>query len=218
MSHTSTSSPPTRIADSRAECSRASAPAVVLTKHFDKRVRELTAQSAKERISEQLAAVERELQNVADAIAKIGLNEALSAKLDTLTKEKKGLQAEMKTARSDPRLGKDLAKVLPALMRQNVAVIEQLGTNKGKADRRMVWRAQRAMEALTGKIELVPAKKARKAHLVAKLELTGERLALLMQQAAAGKVPQKQVAIKMVAGAGYVRIFLHLPPITLVWR
>jgi DNA-binding FrmR family transcriptional regulator len=153
----------------------------VLSKHFDKRVRELTAQSAKGRISEQLAAVERELQNVADAIAKIGLNEALSAKLDTLTKEKKGLQAEMKTARSDPRLGKDLAKALPALMRQNVAVIEQLGTNKGKADRRMVWRAQRAMEALTGKIELVPAKKARKAHLVAKLELTGERLALLMQ-------------------------------------
>jgi hypothetical protein len=67
----------------------------------------------------------------------------------------------------------------------------------------MVWRAQRAMEALTGKIELVPAKKARKAHLVAKLELTGERLALLMQQAAVGKVPQKQAAIKMVAGARF---------------
>jgi DNA invertase Pin-like site-specific DNA recombinase len=174
-----------------------------MQKHFEKRMRELTAESAKERIRERLTAVAGELQNVADAIAKVGFNEALSAKLDTLTQEKKRLRAEMKSARSDPRLGNDLAKALPALMRQNVAVIEQLGTNKRKADRRMVWRAQRAMEAITGKIELVPAKKARQPHLVAKLELTGERLALLMQQAAVGKVQQKQAAIKMVAGARY---------------
>jgi hypothetical protein len=83
-------------------------------------------------------------------------------------------------------------------------VIEQLGTNKKKADRRVVWRAQRAMESITGKIELVPAKKSRpQPHLVAKLELTGERLALLMQQALTKKAPQKQGAIKMVAGAGF---------------
>jgi hypothetical protein len=88
-------------------------------------------------------------------------------------------------------------------MQKKHAAIEQLGTNKRTADRRMVWRAQRALEAITGKIELVPAKKAREPHLVAKLELTGERLALLMQQAAMGNVQQKQQAIKMVAGAGF---------------
>jgi hypothetical protein len=48
----------------------------------------------------------------------------------------------------------------------------------------MVWRAQRAMESITGEIELVPAKKTRlQPHLIATLELTGERPALLMQRA-----------------------------------
>jgi site-specific DNA recombinase len=174
-----------------------------MQKHFDKRMEELTAGSAKERIAERLAAVEGELQNVTDAIAKVGFNEALSKKLDALTREKKGLQAERKTAHSDPRLGKDLARALPVLMKKNFAAIEQLGTNKRTADRRMVWRAQRAMESITGKIELVPAQRARQPHLVAKLELTGERLALLMQRAVSDQPQQNQEAIKMVAGVGF---------------
>jgi hypothetical protein len=41
-----------------------------------------------------------ELRKVAD----VGFNEALSAKLETLTQGKKRLQAEMRTARGESRL------------------------------------------------------------------------------------------------------------------
>jgi hypothetical protein len=63
--------------------------------------------------------------------------------------------------------------------------------------------AQRAMEKLAGKLELTPTSNGRKRYLVAKLELTGERLELLAQEAAKNKGQQKQQAIKMVAGVGF---------------
>ena len=91
------------------------------------------------------------------------------------------------------------------LMRQNIAMVEQLGTNKRLADPRAVVRAQRALEKLTGKIELNPSKGRRNTHLVATLELSGERLALLAEEAAKSRTKQKQGAIKMVAGARFDR-------------
>ena len=98
------------------------------------------------------------------------------------------------------------------LMRQNIALVEHLGTNKRKADPRVVTRAQQAMEKLTGKIELKPGGTKPNPHLVATLELTGERLALLAEEAATSRTKQKQRAIKMVAGARLPLYVLASPP------
>lgn len=73
--------------------------------------------------------------------------------------------------------------------------------------------AQRALEMLTGKIELNPSNSNRGSHPVAKLELTGERLALLAQEAAVSETKQKQGAIKMVAGARLVLYSQRPPPV-----
>lgn len=112
--------------------------------------------------------------------------------------ERTRLQVERETARSDPRHAKDLAKALPTLMRQNRAQYSCLVRTRGEA--RHTRMGRRAQRAITGKIELLLAKKARERHFVAKLELTGERLALLMQQAATGKVQQKQGTLKDGSG------------------
>lgn len=172
-----------------------------MLRYFEQRIAEIKAEGSRERIAKRITAVEAELSNVADAIAQVGMNQTLSAKLDALTREKLRLTAEQQAATTDPRLAKDIAQALPMLVRQNIALVEQLGTNKRKADSRMVARAQQAMEKLTGKIELNPSKGKRDPHLVATLELTGEHLALLAQEAAVSNTKQKQGAIKMVAGA-----------------
>ena len=52
-------------------------------------------------------------------------------------------------------------------------------------------------------------------HLVATLELTGERLALLAEEAATSRTKQKQRAIKMVAGAR-LPLYVLAPPPTLM--
>jgi hypothetical protein len=65
------------------------------------------------------------------------------------------------------------------------------------------------MESITGKIELTPSGKGKSAHLVAVLELTGERLALLVEEAArrSGAIQRNQRAIKNGSPASAALLF-----------
>lgn len=71
-----------------------------MQKHFGKCMRELAAERHEGAHQHRLTTMQGELRNVAD----VGFNEALSAKLETLTQGKKRLQAEMRTARGESRL------------------------------------------------------------------------------------------------------------------
>ena len=71
-----------------------------------------------------LAEIEQELANVADAIAKLGMNDVLEGKLNQLARERDELVASRDAAMTDPRLALDVAKAMPELIRRYLKIID----------------------------------------------------------------------------------------------
>ena len=94
--------------------------------HFQSRIEGIKVAKLAEQSEARLSAVEVEISNVVSAIAKVGLNENLTKKLDELTAEKKALSAEKRTSKADPRLAHDLAALVPRLMEHNIRVLRDL--------------------------------------------------------------------------------------------
>ncbi len=172
-----------------------------MKKHLERRLSELARTDNRAQTERRLATVNTELKNVADAVAEIGWHPALKEKIEDLTDEKRQLGARLETAEVDPRLATSFSTVLPALMEKNIKTVLNFSELKNDSPH-AVAKARSALQKLTGRIELNPTGR-RNDRLVAKLELTNERIQLLADEALKGQSQQKQLYIKMVAGAGF---------------
>jgi len=173
-------------------------------KEVSRVVKETKAERAKadprQKNQRRLARLSKEEANTVDAIVKMGINDALQAKLQELTAEKEALEGQLATTPAT-------LDTLPDIISQELDRIKDkilnLGTLLGGkgATAAQIAKARTALRTLFGEMRLVPDYE--EGHLVAHLAINKKALALVLTGSSASMV-------NVVARARFVR-FLRSP-------